>query len=834
MEYTTRALLVSTFRVLPARLHLLAVLCFLVLTLLGCPPQASAGWVTCPPVVYAVPSAGRRCHHCTCSPGQHGPAAWRHVCRTWHVPLLRSLALAGLRLASGQVAPLWVIALPWAIWTSQCVGILCPALAHQPEWRLLQRAARFGERVLLWAYLGLVLGQGIVRLSHLQWEPLTWRSPLSDITLFCAGPSVTVRHNEEQGGYVAQIEGSFVLHVADDQRFRLRLLVLFLRLFEVADERRGSRRTRDGRTPFVRQQYLAEALGIPQPDISRWERYWQTADWRRLLSQAATEVLTLELQQKIIEVWAHWPGWGVERVQSFLAEQGIAVTVSQVQQAAHESGWQSVRGVLAHLCVQQGEKLRLREGWLLGDLLAQVQTLLDKVEAGERLSKEETVEVASIQAACEEAGLAARVKGKRHPWLQCVQQVLFQPWEEGSEAGVRCIYCGSTDVGRKSLKPRIKRFVDAQGVEHTCLVYRYYCHNPACSKGSFTALPPGLLPYSRHRLETHVLALQMYAWGYSTYRRTGKALGVPSMTAYRWVSAFGEELLSVTALFGMLKWSGVAGVDEKWVKVPKNNKPASPQRKWMYVYVAVDMHTWDLLHIAIYPYNTKESAHAFLLALRAKGYHPRAVVTDLRQDYGAVISQVFPQAQHHECLFHASQALHRQFAEIYGWQTVKKDEQIMALRQAFDKPLQARTKRTARRRYDKLMAQREECLRGRPELAPAFVFLETHWPKLVNGVESDLIPRTNNTTELVIRRFDQHYQNFCGFDSLETAQRFLGVFEKVYRFTPFSNDAQPRIRGKSPLQLAGYDVNSLPMAANVTGWAIAPPARACQEGVPNA
>jgi hypothetical protein len=36
-----------------------------------------------------------------------------------------------------------------------------------------------------------------------------------------------------------------------------------------------------------------------------------------------------------------------------------------------------------------------------------------------------------------------------------------------------------------------------------------------------------------------------------------------------------------------------------------------------------------------------------------------------------------------------------------------------------------------------------------------------------------------------IWRFDQHYQNFCGFDTLETAQQYLGVFEKVYRFTPF-------------------------------------------------
>ena len=88
--------------------------------------------------------------------------------------------------------------------------------------------------------------------------------------------------------------------------------------------------------------------------------------------------------------------------------------------------------------------------------------------------------------------------------------------------------------------------------------------------------------------------------------------------------------------------------------------------------------------------------------------------------------------------------------------------------------------------------------------------------------------------ELVIRRFDQHYQNFCGFDSLESAQLFLGVFEKVYRFTPFTADAQPRIRGQCPLELAGYDIAKLPMTHICRGWALDWPVGFAQEVVPNA
>jgi len=39
-------------------------------------------------------------------------------------------------------------------------------------------------------------------------------------------------------------------------------------------------------------------------------------------------------------------------------------------------------------------------------------------------------------------------------------------------------------------------------------VYRYYCKHPACSYGTFTNLPPGLMPYSRWSLDAHLQALQ--------------------------------------------------------------------------------------------------------------------------------------------------------------------------------------------------------------------------------------------------------------------------------------------------------------------------------------
>jgi transposase-like protein len=414
-----------------------------------------------------------------------------------------------------------------------------------------------------------------------------------------------------------------------------------------------------------------------------------------------------------------------------------------------------------------------------------------------------------------------------------VERLLLGRWEPVDDGLVCCIYCGSTEVSRKSRQPRWKRYVDEQGAEQQVAVYRYYCHNPACQYKTFTNLPPNLIPHSKWTLDHHLAALQAYAWAHSVYRCTSQMLGVSKMTAYRWVSGFGYQLLPLAAVFGVVRCSGVVGVDEKYVLVPKNDKAEGDMRRWMYVYLAVDCYTYDLLHIEIYPYNTKQSACAFLLALRAQGYHPRVVVTDMRVDYRDVVAHVFPKAVHHECIFHALREVREHAQEAYGINYAQTCPEVQRLLEEIDCIFDARSKRTAQQRYEKVLAQRETFVTPTPEATAIFDFLERHWPYLVNAIESQLIPTTNNAVEEVIRIFTQHYKTFCGFENVESARLYLGVFEKVYRFTPFSDDAQERIRGKCPLELAGYEVQKLPMAQLFRGLALQWPSSAFQELVPN-
>jgi hypothetical protein len=96
--------------------------------------------------------------------------------------------------------------------------------------------------------------------------------------------------------------------------------------------------------------------------------------------------------------------------------------------------------------------------------------------------------------------------------------------------------------------------------------------------------------------------------------------------------------------------------------------------------------------------------------------------------------------------------------------------EAVALKEQIYKIFKAKSKKTVNKRYRQVMALREEYVAQMPEAQRIFDFLERHYPKLVNAVENPLIPLTNDMVELVIRRFDQHYQNMCGFDRIKAGK----------------------------------------------------------------
>lgn len=814
---------------------MLALVGLTVLPVLGWTVEGQAGWLSCPPWWNALGMVGvHRKREQTLALSDRLSTVWWYACQSWRQPLLRSLTLGVLWWASGRRGHVLIVGWPWVHWLWQGSAAGWPELCHQRVWRGGCWLLWQGQRILVVGYLYLALD----RVRSVTGERWTANRPVPYLALGACCPTreqgkarVDVTRQED-GGYEATLCGHFTVCVSGDDPLRARLLMLFLRLLDAPGQARGSRRTRDGRTPFVRQQHVAAWFELPQPDVSRVEGYWSRGAWPELLSQCTDEILTPEVVRRVVVACATCPHWSQERVYAHLREQGLGVSQRQVRQAMEQSGWSILRQTLRRRYHWTPECFTLREEWLVREVLQHVQRLQECLEKGQSLPQEEQLAFHDMQRFLREVGVEAAPPLKALPWMLRIQQVVWGDWQLEVDS-IRCPDCGSTHIVRKSRKGRQKKYYDPLGALQEVTVYRYYCRNPECARGSFTHFPPGLVPYSRHRLEVHLLAWQAYAWGYSTYRRVGQTLQVSETTVYRWVSAWGAQLLPMAALFGMVRSSGVVGVDEKYVLVPKNDKPAAKMKRWMYVYLAVDVYTYDLLHIALYPYNTRNSAHAFLLALRTKGYHPRVVVTDLRRDYATVIAQVFPKAQHHECIFHAEQEIGRYLQKTWARGDVTRPPEAEQLREAVVHIFQARTKRTAQKRYLALLEDKQHYLQRAPPLLWVFAFLDKHWPTLVNATECDLIPATNNAVEMVIRRFDQHYQNFCGFESIQTAQLYLGVFEKVYRFTPFSRDARPEIRGKSPLLLAGYDLDRIPMPCLCRGNSLQWPLVVEARDVPN-
>jgi len=272
-------------------------------------------------------------------------------------------------------------------------------------------------------------------------------------------PQVSVARQAD-GSYQARLCGHFTLTVAGDHPFRLRLLVLFLSRLDEPGAERGSRRTRDGRTPFVRQLQLAEWLAVPQPHISLWLRDWPSGAWANLLSLGSPEVLTAEWVDRIVEVGATFPTWGVGRVYQYLRQQGVAVTEPQVQQAVAQSGRQRLQQSLRARYDLRGPVLRLRDEWLVPQLLAQVRELLGRLDAGQPLPAEVRITLDDLTALAQEAGVSAPPPIQTLLWRLRVEQLLFGPWPLVTDGQVRCPACGSDQVGRKSATPRLKKYYD--------------------------------------------------------------------------------------------------------------------------------------------------------------------------------------------------------------------------------------------------------------------------------------------------------------------------------------------------------------------------------------
>lgn len=727
---------------------------------------------------------------------------------------VRCAFLAGLLHVSG-----WSHALPlnWSILiipptqlVLQCLAFVLP---QHPRGLIpskgLERVQRLYQIILILLLLSTIvqfLGQVAQSSGH-------WLSPLLLSTWVTQPDDETTMSVKLTGKdkYAVTLRGIFTFVWEPRDTFEFWMLALFLRRLH----RPGVRK------PFLNQRQVAAALACHQAEVSQWERAVRDHSWHILSDRYRHQLQSVlpkpELSRVILKTWVPCFWLSAWDVRERLIAQGVianrdAVDVESLHTLAKHTGFNLVRDFLLERFDLQAGQLIAREHWWLKELVTLNERLIAKLERGERLTPQELIDIESLRLQTPEKQPLPAIP----PVVAHLTATLFPSPTAETSVSIRCTYCGSDQVSPKSKQPRLKTVLDEFGEEHQVAVLRYYCKNPDCPYQTFTHLPPGLAPHSRYLLRVRLLAVEVYEQLLSTYRRSARMFEVKASTLYHWVASLSPVAMCLAAYLGVVRTSGVVGIDDKWILVCSPSAARlhgrRPRAVWRYAYFAIDVYSYDLLALELYPEHNDEAVRLILLELKAKGIRPRVVVSDLDPAYGRILPQVFPNAVHHECIFHAIQNALRQMTKVYGRHFQEKVPETVPLYEAITHLFQAQTQKTVRKRFAELLELRTSYVARTPDIVCVFDSLENHFPKLVNAIESPLIPRTNNACELVIRRFDQHYQGMCGLDNLESARIHLRIFELVYRLTPFADDNPSHIRGKCPLELAGYDLQALPIA----------------------
>jgi hypothetical protein len=154
-----------------------------------------------------------------------------------------------------------------------------------------------------------------------------------------------------------------------------------------------------------------------------------------VLSVSDKRLLTDDLRQQIVEVWAANIWQTASQVWERLAQQGVAVTERLVQEAGRQSGLMKIRARLKEQFIHGPEGLRPRDGYVTEQLFKLVEQLQAQVQVGQAAPREDTVDVTALR---QITGVAepAKTLEKPWPWLFQVEHPLCRGLRAGcSDSG---------------------------------------------------------------------------------------------------------------------------------------------------------------------------------------------------------------------------------------------------------------------------------------------------------------------------------------------------------------------------------------------------------------
>jgi transposase-like protein/transposase len=402
---------------------------------------------------------------------------------------------------------------------------------------------------------------------------------------------------------------------------------------------------------------------------------------------------------------------------------------------------------------------------------------------------------------------------KNYAWLKCF---LFH-LPKTLDGHVCCPSCGSFATKRKTLVPKIHLALDPQsGKMRQVSTFRFRCCNPDCSTQTFSASPDNehLLQEETYARGCLMLRLVMGLCG--SYRAVADLLGTSKSVIYDELTRFAYMTLHWQEILGPVRFSGTLCLDEKYVRIAELKK-SNPKYPFAYLFFAVDPATYDLLHIEIFASRDSENAALFLRQLKAKGIYPTTIMTDLTSCYDSAVREVYGRSVTlARCHFHFKKNIFDHLHKQFGKKNIP--EIAQEVKDKIFHVVDAKARKTIRKRNQALLAEKDQYLAREPRLLPMFTCLSHYLPHLLRVLENPRVTiSTNNDCERVIRNFNQRYKTMKRFKTLETARRHAQLFQLFYRFTPLSQDVENDAkRGKAPLQIAGYHIEEMPIFQYLT------------------
>ncbi len=246
-------------------------------------------------------------------------------------------------------------------------------------------------------------------------------------------------------------------------------------------------------------------------------------------------------------------------------------------------------------------------------------------------------------------------------------------------------------------------------------------------------------------------------------------------------------------------WKQPLCIDEKWIKI---------RNRWCYVFTAVGATVGDLLAVELFFHKDKQAMRTFLYQLKAFGFRPESITTDLLMGYESVVKKVFPDCLFMQCVLHAGRDAKR---IVRTTLPAEEDEEWKKrLTKRIGTLFKSKNIKQAKKRYFKIMRLRDQA----PDaVSGVFDMLEKYYPKLRLSLLRKDIPSTTNPVERAIGEFEERYQLTKGFTSFFYAQFFIKAYQIYYRLRKISFG---RFQGKSRLELKGNPAGKLSFADFLT------------------